>query len=118
MEALRHRTGVLSSKCAVITIANCPGPQPHGLRKYAASAINMTWKGNLTTIKLEGLQDVFKTKIKGEISTRCSRFCRGRPAVALVHVLDTVLLYTRVNLLPCQRNHNLINTYKDFKGLA
>ncbi len=59
------RTAALSSKCAVITIANCPGPRPHGLSKYTASAINMTWRGNLTTIKLEGLQDVFKTKIKG-----------------------------------------------------
>ncbi|KAL1266909.1 hypothetical protein QQF64_002584 [Cirrhinus molitorella] len=65
MEALRHRTGVLSSKCAVITIANCPGLWPHGLSEYAASAINMTWRGNLTTIKLEGLQDVCETKIKG-----------------------------------------------------
>lgn len=84
MEALRHCAGVLLSKCAVISIANCPGLWPHGLSKYALSAINITWQGNLTTIKLEGLQDVFKTKIKGEIS---AKFCKGRPAVALVHVL-------------------------------
>ncbi|KTG07378.1 hypothetical protein cypCar_00008134 [Cyprinus carpio] len=54
MEALRHRTGVLSSKCAVITIANCPGPRPHGLSKYAASAINMTCR-NLLNISCHDL---------------------------------------------------------------
>lgn len=66
MAALRYGTGSLLSKCAVITSANCPGLWPHGLSKYAVSAINITWQGNLTTIKFEGLQDVFKTKIKGE----------------------------------------------------
>lgn len=32
--------------------------------------------------------------------------------------MSTVLLFTRVNLLPSQRNHNLINTYEDFKGFT
>lgn len=116
MEALHHRSALI--KVCRYHYRKLPWTAATWTQQVHSVCINMTWWGNLTTIKLEGLQDVFKTKIKGEISTRCSRFCKGRPAVALVHVLDTVLLYTIVNLLPCQRNHNLINTYEDIKGFA
>lgn len=49
----------------------------------------LTWRGEEIWLQLglKACKMFARQKSRGEISTRCSRFCRGRPAVALAHVM-------------------------------